>query len=656
MIQKQDRIRLLAVGLGIVVLFALLVVHYYKIQIVEGEKWSKEANKQHFFIVKEPFSRGTFFSNSSVKKGHPEKEQKLVVDIEKFHLYIDPESIPEKNKKEIALELIRRLDLSKEESQPLWRQFFKKSRSRKLAVWLDAEMKDAIIEWWQPYARKTKIPRNALYFVTDYQRSYPFGKLLGQVLHTVQDTRDELSHQAYPTGGLELYFDRYLRGKMGKRRLMRSPRNAIETGEVISSPEHGENIYLTINHTLQAIAEEELEKGVRKCKAKSGWAAMMEPRTGEILALAQYPFFHPSEYQEYFNDPLMIEHTKVKAVTDAHEPGSVMKPITLAIALIANAELTKRGEKPLFSMEEKISTASGRFPGRSKPITDTHFHNFLNMDMALQHSSNIYMARLVERIIQRLGAEWYRKMLNETFSFGKKTGIELPSESAGVLPTIGKRHPNGTLEWSTPTPFSLSCGYNLQANAIQLLRAHAIIVNGGKLVQPTLVRKIGLNEKIKGNEETQVLDKQIADRLRQAMKYTTKAGGTARKGDIWGYSEGGKTSTAKKIINGAYSETRYVPSFVGFAPSNEPAFVLIITMDEPEYGYIAGWGKNHNGGTCCAPVFREIARRSLEYMGVAPDDPYGYPVGDPRYDAKKADWLVETAKLNELYDKWNHKN
>lgn len=661
LITPKDRFRLLLTGWGIVILFSILVAHYYKTQIVEHEHWVKEGRKQHYFVVREPFTRGSFYSNSSIKKGHPEKEQKLVADIEIFHLYIDPQSIPEELKPEIATTLAHRLDLQKSEAALLAEQFNKKSRNRKVASSLEIEVKEDLLSWWGPYAKQHKIPRNALYFVSDYRRSYPFGRLLGQVLHTIQNVKEEKTLRSYPTGGLELYFDRYLKGQIGKRRLMRSPRHSLETGEVIALPEHGADVYLTINHTLQAIAEEELEKGVKKCKAKAGWAVMMDPRTGEILALAQYPFFYPPDYQQFFNDPLMIEHTKVKAVTDANEIGSVMKPITVAVALLANQELEKRGEKPLFYVDEKIPTASGRFPGRSKPITDMRFRRFLNMDMAMHHSSNIYVARLVERIINRLGPEWYRNTLHTVFGFGLKTGIELPAESAGVLPTPGKKHPNGAFEWSIPTPFSMAFGHNLQANSIQLLRAYAVLANGGDFVKPTLVKRIERKQAGGGStvlftqkpERHRVLDSSIAARVIQAMKYTTKPGGTAPRGDIWGYTEAGKSSTAKKIIDGRYSEVRYAPGFVGMAPAKDPAFILTITMDEPEYAYIPGWGKNHNGGTCCSPVFREIARRSLECLGIAPDDPAGYPPGDPRYDPKRADWVMETRQLRELCDKWN---
>ena len=660
-----ERQRILWLALILMSLFALLVAQFFNIQIAEGDKWTKEARKQHFFVVKEPFLRGTFYSNTAIKLGHPEVPQKLVVDVQKFHLYIDPESLPEKRRETIARRLMAILEVPPEQQRAFRTHFYRKSRSRKLAMWLERETHDQILSWWLPYARQNKIPRNALFFVPDYQRSYPFGKLLGQVLHTVQNAKDEATGQAVPTGGLELYFNKYLKGKVGKRRLMRSPRNALEMGEVISPPENGADIYLTVNHCLQAIAEEELAKGVNNCKAKAGWAVMMDPRTGEILALAQYPFFNPADYMLYFNDPAKIEDTKVKSLTDAHEPGSVMKAITIAIALKANDVLRARGEKEVFDPLAKMPTSDCHFRGR-KNLCDTHFHAFLNLDMAIQKSSNIYVARLVEKIIACLGADWYKKELH-AFGFGEKTHIELPGENTGCVPTPGKKHPNGALEWSMSTPYSLAMGHNIQCNAVQLARAYAVFANGGYLVQPTLVRKI-VKTQVDGKQEIlldntrserkqqfpRIIETEAVTRITTAMKYTTKPGGTARRADVWGFTDAGKTGTGQKVINGRYSDTLYCSSFVGFTPFKDPAFVLVVSMDEPEYGYIPGVGKNHMGGTCSAPVFREIARRSLEYLGVTPDDPHGYPVGDPRYDPEKADWAAETKRLQALYDQWNH--
>ncbi|MDR3624958.1 MAG: penicillin-binding protein 2 [Chlamydiales bacterium] len=659
------RKRIVVVAIAIFFLFSLLIAHYYKLQIIENEKWAKEARGQHQRIVLEPFKRGSFFSNTEIKQGHPVLNQPFVFDVQAFHLYIDPSQIPEFAKSEIADYLKEVLDIPKSDWSEFRSEFDRKSRSRKLAMWLDFSTRSVIQNWWEGYARKEKILKNSLFFIDDYRRSYPFKRLLGQVLHTIRENKDEKTKEGLPTGGLELQFNHLLKGKQGKRLLVHSPRNPLELGSVIEDPEDGADIYLTVNHCLQAICEEEIEKGVKRAKAKSGWAVMMDPFTGQILAMAQYPFFEPACYREYFNDPSKIEQTKVRAITDANEIGSVMKPCTLAICLQANKELKKQGKPPLFTLEEKIATSNGNFPGRRKPIRDTHLHYNLNAYLAIQKSSNIYMGRLVERLVKTLGIEWYRNSLEKFFCFGIKTGIELPGEVPGLLPRIGRKHPNGTLEWSVPTPYSIAMGHNIQATSLQILCAHAIFANGGYAVKPTLVKKIVkktrdgkeivlLDNTIK-KELVKVFDSDIVDTVVRAMKATTKVGGTARKADIWGYTEAGKTGTAEKIVNGTYSKVDFFSSFIGFSPVKNPRFVLLVAIDEPEPVYIPGVGKNSQGGTCAALVFRGIGTRALEYLGVTPDDPYGYPVGDPRYNAEKADWSSELKELKILYEKWNSK-
>ncbi|MDB6081607.1 MAG: pbp1 [Chlamydiia bacterium] len=658
---KDDHRRLLILSGGIFLLLTLLVGQFFRIQIVEGEKWSHHAGQQHYFDVIEPFVRGKFYSNTSVKKGHPEVMQKFAFDIRKFHLYIDPEAIPEKLKNEVAGKLFSLSHPQQLEAKKFRSQFDKETRSRKIVSWMDENTKENVMKWWLPYARKHKIPSNAVFVVGDTLRSHPFGKLLGQVLHTVRVQKDDKSQQAFPTGGLEHSLHKYLTGKQGKRRLMRSPRHSLETNQVVEPPEHGADCYLTINHYLQAICEEEVERGVKNSKARCGWAVMMDPHTGEILALAQYPFFFPDDYQRYFNNKELIEDSKVKAITDANEPGSIMKPVSLAIAFKANKLLRAQGKSPVFSVDEKMDTSSGRFPGRSRPITDTHFHHYLNTNLALQKSSNIYAATLIQRTLKAFGEPWYRNELQNTFGFGLKTGIELPSESPGVLPMPGKKHPNGKLEWSTPTPYSLAIGHNIQANSIQMARVFAIFANGGKLVQPTLVRKIIKNDEVlidntqpeRSEQFPRVLDPDIVQAVVKALKFVTKKGGCASGANIWGYTEAGKTGTSMKIVNGSYSDKKHISTFVGFAPVSNPAFVLLVCMDEPLPVFIPGRGSNHHGGLCCAPVFREIGRRALEYLGTTPDDPHGYPKGDPRFDEKKADCISEAKKLEELYKQWN---
>lgn len=646
-IESADRKRLCLLAAFLSILFCLLIVRFYQIQIIEGDKWTSAALAQHQYVVTEPCMRGSFYSNTSIKQGHPGEEQPFVIDVPKFHLFIDPDSIPEGVKEKMAQELQRRFGIDKRA------EFLKKSRSRKIASWLDRETRGQIESWWSEFSRREKLVRNAIYFTAEYKRSYPFGSLLGAVLHTVQED------QSHPTGGLELLLNAYLKGKEGKRLIVRSPRHPLDTGKILVSPENGADVYLTINHYLQAIAESELAKGVKAVGALGGWAVMMDPYTGEILALAQTPSFDPTHYAEYFNDPKKIEATKVRAVTDCFEPGSIFKAITAAICLKANQELAQKGKPPIFLPEEKIPCANGWFPGRSAPLKDgARVHRFLNMDLAIQKSSNIYMARIVQRLVEAMGDAWYRNALVEIFGFGQKTQIDLPAESTGLVPTPGKLHPNGKLEWSSPTPHSLAMGHNILVNSVQLARAYAIFANGGYEVRPHLIRKIVKGGKVLVDQtqcraHRQVLDPGIIQRVVRSMKFVTKEGGTSKRADIWGYTEVCKSGTGEKIIDGHYSKDHNISSLIGFAPAEHPRFVLVVSIDDPERKIIPGVGKQQMGGICAGPVFQAIGTQALQYLGVDPDDPYGYPPGDPRRDPKKADWALEVSQLQELYQKWN---
>ncbi|HSX12571.1 MAG TPA: penicillin-binding protein 2, partial [Rhabdochlamydiaceae bacterium] len=208
--------RLTGVAFFILLLFCLLIGQFFKVQILEHEKWTKKAAAQHQLSVKIPFKRGLFYSNTAIKQGHPDELQPLVIDVPKFHLCIDPLSIPNSNKAEIFRYLITQLKPTWQQQEKMKKQFLKKKRAVKVAKWLDPQVKEALQKWWSPLAKKEKIARNALYFVEDYQRSYPFGSLLGQVLHTVREDKEEKSEQGIPTGGLELIFNQQLKGKMGK--------------------------------------------------------------------------------------------------------------------------------------------------------------------------------------------------------------------------------------------------------------------------------------------------------------------------------------------------------------------------------------------------------------------------------------------------------
>jgi cell division protein FtsI (penicillin-binding protein 3) len=662
----EGRKRLVFLSVGLAFLFCLLLIQFYRVQIIEGKKWQKKALAQHQLRVVEPCKRGTFYSNTSIREGHPEAEVAFVVDVEKLHLFADVVSIPEIHRPEVLAKISQIFALNPQDKAKIAEQFKKRSRSRKLILWMDPSKRKEVEKWWLPFAKQHKIARNALFFATDFKRSYPYGKMLGQILHTVRDDRDPKTHEHIPTGGLELSLHSYLQGKEGKRVFLRSPRNPLDFGTVVTPPEDGADVYLTINHHLQEMCEEEIAKAVQKASAKNGWAIMMEPHTGEILAWAQYPFFDPASYRTYFNDPALQKRAEIKGIIEPFEPGSTMKPLTMAVCLKANEELKKQGKPPLFSPTEKVATSNGFFPGRLKPIKDTRVHHYLNMYMALQKSSNIYMARMVQRLIERRGDDWYRNALQEVFGFGLKTGIELPSESMGLLPSPHKKHPNGAVQWSKPTPYSIAFGHNILVSSMQMLRAYSVLANGGHDVQPCLIKKIvkthrdGTKEvlvdaevKRKTMAKKSLLDPGSLKEVLKGMMYVTKPGGGATKADIFGYTEAGKTATSEKIVGGTYSKKDHISTFIGFAPVYNPRFVLMVVVDEPEYKYTPGIGKNQYGGTCAAPAFCDIGKKALQYLGVEMDDPYGFPPGDPRRDASKAVWIKEAAALQELYDNWN---
>ena len=652
--------RFIVVAISVFLLFSTLVVKFYKIQIIEHDQWTKLANAQHQTTIVEPFCRGVFYSNTSLQKGCIEQKQPFVVDILKYHLFIDPITIPNHLKDEIGSYIINTLNLE----TTIIDNFYKKSRSRKIASWISTNKKDEIEKWWLLYSKEKNVVKNGIYFVKDYKRSYPFGKMLGQVLHTVRYDRDEKTHQAIPTGGLELSFNDYLKGKEGKRSMLRSPNYELESDlvDVASNriqPEDGNDVYLTINHCLQAIVEEELARGVKKVGAKSGISAMMDPFTGEILAIAHYPFFDLSNYSDYYNEQSLLEHTRNKAITDCFEPGSTIKPINMSIALKANEELISAGKLPIFSPEEMIPCNQYVPIVRSQPIRDGHMHKYLNMYQAIQRSSNVYPATIVQKIVDRLGSEWYRKQLVEIFGLGTKSGIEIEGENQGVVPKSGKTYINGVLQWSTLTPCSLAIGYNITMNAIQMLRAYSVLANGGYLVNPTILKQIVSKDgkniiyKHNCNNKKIVISESIVNEVVKAMKYVTKTDGSALLADVPGFTEAGKTSTSEKIINGVYSKNDHFSSFIGFTPAKNARFVLFVGIDEPKKMYIPGFGYTYFGGKCAAPVFREIAKRSLQYLGVAKDDPYGYQKGDPRCNIEKADWSKEVKHLSEIYKKWN---
>lgn len=621
-------------------LLSYLIVVFYKLQVIEYGKWSHLAKTQHRMVVQEMSHRGLFYANAELRPFQEKRKIPLVYDVARFHLHIDPGVIPKEHIEELAEGLSRLLIQKKtfflEELQKI-------SRSRRVGSFLSQKEKQGIEEWWFPLCKEKKISKRALFFIKDYKRSYPYEHLLGQLLHTCRF--DEKERRMIPTGGLELAFDPLLQGSDGKRILLRTPRQRIEYDEIVEPAVNGADLYLTIDLYLQTVAEQALKEGVEKVKAKGGSILIMDPNNGQIFAMANYPFFNPAHYSDYYNHPDKLEATKNQVINATFEPGSIMKPITLAIALKANEELFNRKEPPLFSVGEKINVMKDQFPGRRKPIRDVGNHRFLDAKMAIQKSSNIYFARLVERIILRLGPAWYREQLCAYFQFGSKCGIELPSEAPGMVPKIGKQYQSGLLEWSVPTPFSLAIGYNLRVTQLQMARAYAMLINGGRTVHPTLINRVvdcsGRELSKKGQQtKKRYLSPSNHKFWMEAMELPLQPGGSSTRAAIKGYRVSGKTGTSEKIVKGVYSKQSHYASFIGFFPSTEPRCLIVIGVDEPEMT-IDGISGYQYGGRSAAPIFAQVARAAVEYLGIKEDDPEGDALSQ------------EIAQLKNRYREWN---
>lgn len=636
------------------------MLQFFQLQIIDHELWSKRGRRQHEKLVEHPYQRGRFYSNNELLEHHRQDKTAFVFDVPKFDLYLDPIALKKCNHDQLSAGISELLE-NKVSQKKILDELLKPYRSRKILTHLSMQEKQRVELFFEAFAKKYKLASNALYFIMQYCRSYPFGHCLGQVLHSVRHQKDPISGHHIANGGLELMFDALLRGKKGEKVFLRSPRYALEKSKDEIKPIDGADVYLTVNHTLQSICEEELERGVKKVQAKGGQAIMMCPKSGQILALAQYPFFDPKRYEDFYNDKDLEGIVRVKAQSDCYEIGSIMKPITMAICLMANEQSLKNKKKPIFDPDEMIACQQTVFKGRATPIYDVRRHGFLNMDMALQKSSNVYIAKIIQKVCDQLGQSWYRKALVDVFGFSKKTRIELPAENAGFVPTPGKIYSSGQLQWSLPTTYSLSIGYNILVSPIQMLKAFSLFANGGYDVKPTLIKKIVREGETIYKSNLSVGDRKIANqeiinKIIKGMKLATKKGGSAFLSDISGYTQAGKTSTSEKLIAGSYSKDKHLSTFIGFAPSKNARFVLYVLIDEPCKKILPGFGSTHFGGKCAAPVFANISKRSLEYLGVEYDDPYGFKVNDPRSDSLKADMSTEIKELELLYKKYNAPN
>ncbi|HDR04769.1 MAG TPA: hypothetical protein ENN84_05930 [Candidatus Marinimicrobia bacterium] len=401
-------------------------------------------------------------------------------------------------------------------------------------------------------------------------RLYPLESAAGHVLGFSNKQREGLA-------GLELQFNSLLKGQDGYQMVKKD-----EKGRLLSrSPNQfkqkmdGSDLVLTIEKNYQIILEEEVQRAVARAGAKAGMGVLMNPNTGEILAMANFPNFNPNLYSSAPD-----EIRRNRCVTDQYEPGSIYKVVPIAAAL----------EEKVLSPQSKINCENGKWKIYNRILNDTHKHEWLAVEEVLSESSNIGVAK----IAQNIGKELHFAF-SQRFGFGSVTGSNLIGETPGQLTPIEK--------WEPLSNTQIAMGHNVTVSLLQIAAAYSAIANGGVLLKPYILKSVVRPDGAISmtNEPTfirRVISAETAEILRNMLEKTVSEG-TGKNAYIDKIRVAGKTGTAQKVIDGRYSQREYMASFVGFFPANKPVLVCAITIDTPEYG-------KHYGSYAAAPAVKNV--------------------------------------------------
>jgi cell division protein FtsI (penicillin-binding protein 3) len=432
---------------------------------------------------------------------------------------------------------------------------------------------------------KREIP--GVFSQREYRRFYPQGDAIAHVLGftNIDDRGQE---------GLELAFDEWLRGEPGAEKVIRDRRGRIvENVDLVRAAEPGKDLTLSIDRRIQFLAYRELRNALLEKGASSGSAVVLDVATGEVLAMANLPSFNPNAV-ELGNR----EAHRNRSVTDLIEPGSTMKPITVAAAL----------ENHFITPQTRFDTNPGWMPNGRYRTTDTHNYGVLDTTGVITKSSNVGAAKIAQRLPNDIFYGYMRKL-----GYGQSTHSGFPGEAAGLLPPVDR--------WSGTSKQTMSYGYGLSVTPLQIAQAYAAIGNGGKLIAPTFVKG-------QRNEARQVMDPVVASEVLRMMETVTLPGGTATQARVLGYRVAGKTGTARKASAGGYSR-RYVAFFAGLVPASHPRFSMVVVINDPapELAYV--------GGLVSAPVFHNVMDGALRLMDVAPDDLDAWLAAQAAAEAKR---------------------
>ena len=430
---------------------------------------------------------------------------------------------------------------------------------------------------------KMKIP--GVFFRDMYARYYPHGSFMCHVLGFAND-------EGVGSAGVEQILDEHLKGYSGYMEgEVDARRREIYVRRTREVPaQSGADVYLTLDQNIQYILEQTLEAGVRKNQAKGGWGIVQRVRTGEILAMASLPAFDLNDFRASTTSERLNRSTGV-----VYEPGSTLKPVAISAAL----------NEGIVTPSTVFDCENGAWLFQGKVLRDYHPYGNLCVADIIKKSSNIGTAK----VALMLGDERLGKYL-KGFGFGGRLGIDLPGEETGILHPVSR--------WSRISITRIGMGQGIAVTSLQMMGLFCAIANEGFLMRPYVVKRIVRSDgKVLLDRQPEVLGRPISGQtaavMRELLARVTEEGGTGKKAGVEGFRVAGKTGTAQKPINGVYSESAYVSSFVGFLPAEAPEIGIAMVIDEPQ--------PLHTGGAVAAPLFGEVAEQVVRYMDILPAVP-----------------------------------
>ena len=556
--KKHIKLRIIMVGSVFILFFTAICAKAVYLQVVRGSWLSEKAANQYEVSCRSYGKRGTIY-DANLKE--------LAISIDVTSIAAHPPKI--KNARATATSLSKILKINR-------KSLTRKLASNKKFVWIKRKVTPKEAE------AVKNLNITGVDFIPEHKRFYPNKTLAAQVLGFTNIDDHGLE-------GLEFYYNEYLKGSASQYTILKDALGrGFDAEKTTGLNLKGNNLVLTIDSVIQYITEKALEEGVKQFSATSGMTIVMVPKTGAILAMAHYPFFNPNAITNFSQ-----KIWRNRIITDPFEPGSTMKIFAAASAI----ETGSCSPNSIFYCE------NGAYKLGKHVIHDTHEHGWLSLQQIIKYSSNIGAVKFSAIT----GPKSLYKTLRD-FGFGAKTEIDCPGETVGILAPYK--------QWTKIDAGTISFGQGISVSALQLISATSAIANKGVLMKPYIVQAITdqngqLIKSFGPMKVKRVLSEKTARTLALIMKTVITEGGTGFNAALEGYSVCGKTGTAQKIDDqGKYARGKYVSSFIGFLPEKMPKAVILVVIDEPK--------EQHYASIVAAPVFKKIARKTLNYINIRP--------------------------------------